>query len=94
VDARGAIGFALEQHPIAGLGQMAGDSDDGAAVAFVGREALIEQADMSFLLRAQMSGAVGGFDEGPLEITVDVAADAAVVGVSARGDDALDIRSG
>ena len=42
VDARRSVGLALQQHPKAGLGEMAGDGDDSAAMAFVGREALIE----------------------------------------------------
>ncbi|HEX4029128.1 MAG TPA: hypothetical protein VHX20_02130 [Terracidiphilus sp.] len=82
VDARRAIGFSLQQHPIACLGQMAGNGDDGAAVALAGCETLIKQTDVAFALRAQMGGAIGGFDEGPLEVTVDIAADAAVVCVS------------
>ena len=86
MDARRPVGFAFAQHPIAGLGQVAGNGDDGAAVAFVGREALIEQPDMAFALVAQMRGAIGGFDEGPFEVAVDVAANAAVVRVAARGD--------
>lgn len=88
MDARRAVGFALAQHPIACLGQVAGDGDDSAAVAFVGCEALIEQSDVALVLSSQMSGAVGCFDEGPLEIAVDVAADAAVMCMATRGDHA------
>jgi hypothetical protein len=50
VDARRAVGFAFAQHPIACLGQVSGYGDDRAAVALVGREALIEKTDMAFAL--------------------------------------------
>ncbi len=79
VDARRPVGFALAQHPITCLGQVAGDGDDGASVAFVGREALIEQADVILAVSLDANGAVGGFDKCPLEIAIDVAADAAAV---------------
>ena len=88
VDAGRAVGFTLAQHPVACLGQVSGDGDNGATVALFGREALIEQSDVSFAVSAQMGGAVGGFDEGPLEIAVDVAADAAVVCVASGGNHA------
>ena len=48
------VRLPLAQHPIAGLGEVPGDGDDGAAVAFAGSEASIEQADVGFAVRAQM----------------------------------------
>ena len=78
MDLRLAVGFAFAQHPIACLGQMAGDGDDGASVALAGSEASIQQADVAFAVGAQMRGAGGGFDEGPLEVAVDVAAGSTV----------------
>lgn len=61
---------------------MAGNGDDSAAVTFVGGEAMIEQADVAIAVDAKAIGADGGFDISPLEIAVDVAAGAAVTGVT------------
>lgn len=89
-DARlwGAVGLLFPQHPVRSLGQMAGDGNNGAPVALVWIEQPIEQGRCVLALCLDANGAVGGFDKGPLEIVVDVAAGAAVSNVSAAGDDA------
>jgi len=88
VGLRLAVGLTLAQHPIACLGEVPGDGDDGSPMSLAGSESSIEQADVAFAIGAQMRRAGGGFDECPLEIAVDVVAGAAVTGMAARGDDA------
>jgi hypothetical protein len=62
---------------------MARNGNDGASMAFVWIEPLIEQADVILAVSLDANGAVGGFYEGPFEIVVDVAAGAAMSRVTA-----------
>ena len=57
---------------------MASDSNDCASVASIWIESLIEQADEVEAVSLDANGAIGSFVEGPLEIVIDVAADATV----------------
>ena len=84
------VRLSLAQHPIACLGVMAGDGDDGAAVAFAGSEPLIETFDMGAAIGLEPHGAGCGLDKAPLEILVDVAAGCSVPDAPAAGDDAGD----
>jgi hypothetical protein len=85
---RGAIVLFLTQHPVRSLGQMAGDSNGGAAVPLVWIEPVIEQADMLIAMRLQPNGAVGRLDKSPLKIVVDVAAGASMTDMASAGNDA------
>lgn len=67
---------------------MACDSNDGASVTFVWIEPLIEQADVILAMSLDANGAVASFNDGPLEIVVDVAACASMANVATAGDDA------
>ena len=56
---RGAVSLPFPQHPVRSLGQMAGDSYDGASVALVWIEPVIEQADVILAMGLDANGAVG-----------------------------------
>jgi hypothetical protein len=75
------VGLLLAQHPVACLGEMAGDGDDGAAMSFAGGEPLIQAFNMGAAIGLEPNGAGGGFDESPLQIVVDVAAGASMADV-------------
>ena len=78
----------LAEHSETCLGEVAGDRDDGAAVAFAGSETLIQAFNMRSAIGLEPHGTGGGFDESPLQIVVDVAACASVPDAPAAGDDA------
>src|SRR5579871_563550 len=82
------VWLALAQHPIACLGEVAGDGDDGAAVSLPRSEAVVELPDMAVAMSLESDRTRRGFDEAPLEILVDVAAGATVPDASSAGDDA------
>lgn len=64
------------------------DGDDGAAMAFSRREAVIEKIDVSAPIRLDPHGAGGGLDEAPFQIVVDIAAGAAMPDAASAGYDA------
>ena len=82
------VGLPFAQHPIAGLGEMAGDGHSGAAMPLARSKPVVELSDMAVAVVLQAHGAGRGLDEAPLEILVDVAADAAMPDASSAGDDA------
>ncbi len=47
-----AVGLTLAQHPIACLGEVPGDGDDGSPVSLAGSEPSIEQADVALAIGA------------------------------------------
>src|SRR3989442_5175868 len=70
-----AIGFLFREDPIRRFGEMAGQGPDGLLVAFARGDALVEASDVAVRGAAAIEAdRVGGFDEGPLEIAVDVGA--------------------
>src|SRR5512134_2063729 len=67
------IGFLLAEDPIRRFGQMPGHRPDGLRVALAQGDALVESTDVAVrLASAHEADRVGGFDEGPLEVAVDV----------------------
>lgn len=82
------VGLPLAQHPIAGLGEMPGNGNDGAAMSLARRESMVEQSDMALAIGLEPDRAGGGFDEAPFQIVVDVAAGPSMPDAPSAGDDA------
>src|SRR5262245_54830871 len=83
-----AIRFLFAEQPIRRLREMPRHGTDRLRMAFAAGDALVEVGDMTMRVAApHQTDRVGGLDEGPLEVAVDVGAEAAVTHfVSARVD--------
>ncbi|MGB7309558.1 MAG: hypothetical protein WBC67_10895 [Candidatus Acidiferrales bacterium] len=78
--------FLLAEDPIAGLGKMPGDGNDGATVPASCYESLIERADVGVPMSFEPYGAIRSLNKGPFQILVDETRDAAESGVTAAGE--------
>ena len=67
------IGLLFREDPVGGFGQMAGDGPDRLLMALALSDAFVEASDVAARRAAAIeTDCVRGFDEGPLEIAVDV----------------------
>src|SRR5438552_4165898 len=67
------IGLLFREDPIGCFGQMAGHGPDRLLVALAPGDAFVEARDVAAGRAAAIeTDRVGGFDEGPLEVAVDV----------------------
>src|SRR5215467_10914613 len=83
------IGLLFSEDPVRGFGQMPGDGSDGLLMAFAPSDAFVEATDVAARPPAAIEAdRVGGFDERPLEIVVDVGAGRSEASLAAAGVDA------
>ena len=75
----------LAEDPVAGLRKMAGNGNNGAAVPTLGKEPLIEAADVGVAMGLKSHRAIGRFDKSPFQILIDETRDAAESRVPAAG---------
>src|ERR687892_1145821 len=83
-----AIRFLFAEEPKRGLGEMPRHGADGLRMALAPGDALVEATDVAVrVAAAHQTDRVRGFDECPLEVAVDVGAEAPVAQlVTARVD--------
>src|SRR5215475_9073723 len=86
---RFAVGLLFSEDPVRGFGQMSSKSADGFLVALGPGEAFVEASDVTTRRAAAIEAdGVGGFDEGPLEVAIDVGAGRPEASLAAAGVDA------
>src|SRR5215510_11484922 len=86
------IGLLFREEPVGGFGQMTGDGPDRLLMALALGDALVEASDVAARRAAAIeTNRVRGFDEGPLEVAVDVGAGRAEACLATAG---VDARSG
>src|SRR5919204_6333423 len=84
------IGLLFSENPVRCFGQVSGHRADGLLVALAPGDALVKTTDVTVRRASAIEAdGVGGFDEGPLEVAIDVRpgrpeADLAAAGVDAR----------
>jgi hypothetical protein len=70
---RFAIGLLFSEDPVRRFGQMSSDRADGLLMTLAPGDALVEATDVTPRRAAAVEAdCVGGFDEGPLEVAIDV----------------------
>src|SRR4029453_477792 len=80
-----AIRFLFAEEPIRGFREMARHGADGLRMALALGDALVEATDVAVRIAAtHQTDRVRGFDEGPLEVAVDVGAEPPVARLPAR----------
>src|SRR5882724_4923628 len=83
------IELLFREDPVRRFGQMAGDGPDSLLVAFAPGDALVEASDVAVRRPAAIEAdGVRGFNEGPLEVAVDVGAGRTEARLSTAGVDA------
>lgn len=82
---RSSVGLLFAENPVARLRKMPRHGDDGATVPALGKQPLIQAADVRLPRGLEPHGAVRGFDKGPFQILVDETRDAADAGVTSAG---------
>ena len=76
------------EHIVSGFGQMAGDGADGFSMPFSVSDSHIKLSEMAILPAFMIeTDAIGRFDKSPLEVVVDVGAEAAEPGFASAGMD-------
>src|SRR4030095_9341185 len=84
-----AIGLLFREDTVRRLGEMAGHGADGLLVPLAPADALVEATDVTTRRAAAIeTDGVGGFDEGPLEVAIDVWTGWPEAGLPAAGVDA------
>lgn len=73
---RSSVELLFAQYPVAGLRQMPGDGDDGAAMPSLSKEPLVQTSNVRLTMGFEAHGTVRRFDKGPFQILVDETRDA------------------